>query len=174
MHCDAHDAAPAPPTSKASVPSSIPPVSIVVIAFFSYRLSERVSQLQNPGSRKRCENCTIVPRQCGKEVISACHPKNRVQLKGRKKKMTLMEGRKNRQTESPDLRKKKKPKKSGMTCLEATVQFVSSHFRRGLPRLLFVVSRGSEVKKRSSQEDKLQACGVGGSTFQVRHNMVIA
>ena len=87
-------------------------ITMLVMAFSSHRLSERVSQLQNPGSRKRCENCTILPRQCGKEVISACHPKNRVQLKGRKKNTTLMEGRKNRQTESPDLRKKQNPPKN--------------------------------------------------------------
>ena len=139
------------------------------MAFSSHRLSERVSQLQNPGSRKRCENCTILPRQCGKELISACHPKNRVQLKGRKKKYNTHGGKEKSANRVSGLQKKKKnkiPKKSGMTCLEATVQFVSSHFRRGLPRLLFVASRGSEVKKRR--------CGVGGSTFQVRHNMVIA
>ena len=69
------------------------------------------------------------------------------------------EGKIGKQSLRTSEKKDKTPKKSGMTCLEATVQFVSSHFRRGLPRLLFVASRGSEVKKRR--------CGVGGSPFKL-------
>ena len=126
----------------------------IVMAFSSHRLSERVSQLQNPGPRKRC---TILPRQCGKEVISACHPKNRVQLKGRKKKYNTHGGKEKsaNRVSGPQKKKQNPQKKSGMTCLEATVQFVSSHFRRGLPRLLFVASRGSEAKKRRCEKEEV-------------------
>ena len=82
------------------------------MAFSSHRLSERASQLQNPGSRKRCENCTILPRQCGKEVISACHPKNRVQLKGRKKKYNTHGGKEKsaNRVSGPQKKKTKPPK----------------------------------------------------------------